>query len=285
MAVGVLGVSTSGPLIASMTVPALAIAFWRNAFATIALAPYAMTRALGELRAIPRRTWWLMLGAGVLLALHFAAWVPSLSYTSVASSTALVCMQVAWTAIFARLAGHVITRRAWTGMAIAFLGVLVVTGVDLSVSTEALFGDLLALLGGVFSGAYVIVGGVVRRDVSTTAYTFVCYGACAGLLLVTCLVAGQQLGGYDRDDWTKLLTLTVAAQLLGHTVFNRVLRTTSPVVVSLVILLEVPGASILAAIWLGQVPPPAAVPAIALILVGIAVVISSRPPEPALPPE
>ena len=108
-------------------------------------------------------------------------------------------------------------------------------------SPHALLGDVMALLGGVFSGAYVVLGGQIRRSVSTTAYTLVCYGSCAMLLFVACLVAGQSLAGYAARDWLLLLALTVLAQLLGHSVFNLVLRSMSPTVVSLAILFEVPG--------------------------------------------
>lgn len=277
LAVGVLGVSTSGPLIAATVAPAMAIAFWRNAMSLVVIGPALLTRHLGELRSWPARSWWLSLASGALLAAHFAFWIPSLAYTSVASSTALVCMQAVWTALFARLAGWAVPRRAWLGMALALVGVIAVTGVDVALSAQALLGDALALAGGVFSGAYVVLGSQVRRHASTTAYTGICYGVCAALLLVVCLVTGAPLGGYAGIDWARLVALTVAAQLLGHSVFNLVLRRVSPTVVSLTILLEVPGAALIAALFLGQVPPPAAIPAVALILAGIGIVVSSRP--------
>ncbi len=276
MAIGVVGVSMSGPLIAATAVPALAISFWRNAMATAVLAPFAVARHRDGLRAMGGRTGLLTLAAGALLALHFAAWIPSLAYTSVASSTALVCLQAVWTVVFARLAGHPVSGRVWLGSGVALAGAVLVTGVDVTLSSRALVGDLLALVGGVFSGAYVVIGAQVRRTTSTTAYTFVCYGACSALLLAACLATGASLGGYERDDWAKLVALTVAAQLLGHSVFNVVLRTTNPMLVSLTILLEVPGAALLAAAFLDQVPPAAAIGAVGLILAGIAIVISGR---------
>jgi drug/metabolite transporter (DMT)-like permease len=286
MPIGILAVSTSGPLIAAAAAPALAIAMWRNAFAIVAIAPFAVLRA-GELRRLRPREWRLALGAGVLLALHFAVWVPSLDYTSVASATALVCAQPVWVALIARAQGHHVPRRAWGGIALALVAVVLLTGVDFSLQPRALVGDLLALAGGVFAAFYTVAGGEVRRTVSTTAYTFVCYGCCAALLLVACLVGRQELAGYDRTTWLQLLALTGGAQLLGHSLFNRVLRTTSPTVVSLAILFEVPGAALIAAAFLGQTPPAAAVPAGVLLLVGIGIVVSARSPEtePAVPAE
>ncbi len=275
MAVALVAVSTSGPLIAATSAPALAIAFWRNAFGTAAIGPFALTRRLGELRALERREWLLVLLAGGLLACHFATWVPSLTLTTVASSTALVATQPAWTALLARAGGQQVPRGAWVGMGIAFLGVLVLTGIDLSLSNRALLGDLLALLGGFFAAAYVTAGSQVRRTVSTTGYTFVCYGFCALLLLAVCLLGHVQLTGFSAGTWVKLLALTAGAQLLGHSLFNAVLRTTSAMVVSLVILFEMPGAALIAALWLNQVPPWGVLPAAALLLAGVAVVIRS----------
>jgi drug/metabolite transporter (DMT)-like permease len=115
--------------------------------------------------------------------------------------------------------------------------------------------------------------------VSTTTYTFVCYGTCALLLLVAGLVAGQDLGGYPAAQWGLLLLVTATAQLMGHSVFNHLLATTSPMLVSLALLLEVPGAALLAAAILGQVPPPGAVVGLVMILAGMTlVVLNNRAP-------
>jgi drug/metabolite transporter (DMT)-like permease len=183
--------------------------------------------------------------------------------------------------------GHHVPRRAWWGIGLALISVVVLTGVDFSLEPRALVGDILALLGGVFGALYTVAGAEARRTVSTASYTLLCYGTAGFALLVACLVAGLQLVGYSGDTWLKLLALTLGAQLLGHSLYNRVLRTTSPTVLSLVILFEVPGAAIIAAVFLGQTPPLAALPAAVLLLVGIGVVISSRPRdvEPAPPLE
>ena len=220
-----------------------------------------------------------MLGAGVMLALHFAAWIPSLRLTSVASATAMVCVQPVWVALIARAMGHHVPRRAWLGIGIALVAVVALTGVDFSLQPRALLGDLLALAGGMASAFYTVIGGEVRRTVSTTAYTIVCYSTCAALMLAVCLVFQLQLVGYDGTTWLQLLGLTLGAQLLGHSLFNRLLRTTSPTVVSLAILFEVPGAAVIAAVFLGQTPPYAVLPAGLALLLGLLLVISSRPPD------
>jgi drug/metabolite transporter (DMT)-like permease len=286
LAVALAAVSTSAPLIAATAAPALAIACWRNLMAGGVLLPVALIRRHAELRRLDRRQWGLCLLAGTLLAGHFATWVPSVTLTSVASSTALVATQPVWAALLARALGRQVRRSVWVGTGVAVVGAALVTGADVSLSARALLGDLLALVGGALAAAYVTVGGALRappradgeqpgQEMSTTAYTTICYSTCALLLLVGCLATGQQLAGYSGVTWLQLAALTAGAQLLGHSLVNVVLRTTSPTVVSLAILVEVPGAIGIAAIWLRQLPPAGTVPGLLVLLVGLALVIRS----------
>lgn len=277
LVVGVVGVSMSGPIMAGATaVPALAIAFWRNGLGAIAVAPVAFVRGRAALRAVTREQLRLSLLSGVMLAAHFATWVTSLRLTSVASATALVSLQVAWVVVLSRFVGIPVVRQVWLGLLLALAGVLVVSGVDFSVSGRALTGDALALGGGLFAAVYTIVGGRVREQLSTTSYTLICYSTSAGLLLAGCLVARLQLVGYDAKSWGLVIAVTVVAQLLGHSVFNHLLATISPTVVSMTLLLEVPGAALLAAVFLGQAPPAAVYVGLALIVGGLAIVVNAR---------
>jgi len=273
--VSLTAVSTSAPLIAVTAAPALAIAFWRNAMASAVLVPIALARNLAELRSLSRREWRLCVLAGALLAGHFATWVPSVSLTSVASATALVATQPVWAALLARTAGRRVRRAVWVGIVVAVVGAALLTGVDISLSGRALAGDALATVGGALAAAYVTAGAAVRVRVSTTSYTTLCYGSCGLLLLAVCLVSRQRLGGYDGETWLKLAALTAGAQLLGHSLFNVLLRSISATTLSLAILFEVPGAALIAAIWLGQVPPLSAVPGLTLLLVGTGIVVRS----------
>lgn len=273
LAVAVAATSTSAPIIASTAAPALAIAFWRNAMGGAVVVSWVAARRRRELAALDARGWRLSAAAGVLLAVHFGTWIPSLALTSVASSVALVTTQPIWAALLARLTGHAVPRGAWVGIVLAVLGAGLLAGVDLQASARALAGDLLALVGGAAAAGYVTVGGVVRARLSTASYTAICYSACALLLLIANLAGAQRLAGYDAVTWGKLAALTVGAQLLGHSLVNVALRSASPTVVSLVMLLEVPGASLIAALWLHQVPGPTAFPGLALIVAGAAVVV------------
>ncbi|CAM5553861.1 DMT family transporter [Streptomyces xanthochromogenes] len=276
LGVALASVSLSAPLIAATAAPALAIAFWRNALAVGALTPVAWFKYRARLRALTRREVGLTLGAGGLLALHFGLWLPSLSMTSVASSTALCTTTPIWTTVALRLRGHRPPALVWSGTLAACVGVLLLTGVDLSLSSRALAGDALALGGGIAAAGYVLLGAEVRKSVDTVPYTYLCYATAAVGLLAASLVSGADLTSYDAGTWAKLAVLTLAAQLLGHSLLNRVVASLGPSVTSTAILLETPGAALIAALWLGQQPPVLAYPALLVILAGLALVVRAN---------
>lgn len=281
LAIAVFFISTSAPLIAATAAPALAIAFWRTAIGAALTAPWTLLRHRAELRGLSARQMWLSVAGGVLLAAHFAAWIPSLRFTSVASSTALVATQPVWAALLARARGVRFPRQVWVGIAIALAGIVLLTGVDVTLDRRSLIGDALALLGAMLAAAYVSVGERARQDVSTPTYTLVAYTSSAVVLLPVCLLAGAALSGYSTQAWLLILALTLLAQLLGHSLINATLRTTSATVTSLGILFEMPLATIMAAFFLGQWPPMAVVPALALLFAGVAVVVRAGAGSPA----
>jgi drug/metabolite transporter (DMT)-like permease len=275
-------VSTSAPLIREAAAPALAIAFWRNALAVAVLGPVCGLRRRTEIAGLagaPGPAGGALL-AGLLLSAHFATWVPSLSFTTVASSVALVATQPVWAALLARARGYHVPAQAWLGILVAVGGAVLLTGVDVALSGRALAGDLLALAGGMLAAAYVTVGGEVRQSLSTTLYTAICYSTAAAVLGLVCAGSGQPLAGFDGRTWLCLLALTAGPQFLGHSVVNRVLRTTSATIVSVAILSEIVGATLLAWAAFGETPPAGAYPAAVLIAAGtVLVVLAGRPPK------
>ncbi len=275
----------SGPLTALVTAPVLAIAFWRNAVGAGLLLPVLLTRdrrGLAGLRWPDLRS---SVVAGLFLAAHFAAWLPSLFMTSIGASVALVTTTPIWTAVVARLSGVRFPAAVWWGLVLAVGGAALIAGVDVTVSLEALAGDGLALLGAVFAGGYVLAGARARTRLPTSTYTVVAYTTCAVVLALAALVVGVPLTGFSARDWWLILAITVCAQILGHTLLNLVLSSVGPTVVSLAVLLEVPGALLVALVLLQQVPPLLALPGMAAVVAGVALVVrSSRPPtlvEPA----
>lgn len=281
LGVAVLFISLSGPMIVVTAAPVLAIAFWRCLIGSGLTGVWVIARRWSSLGALTSRELRLTVIAGVFLGLHFATWIPSLTLTTIAASTALVATQPIWAALIARATGVRITSRVWIGIAIAFSGVIVLTGVDLFVDPAHLWGDALALVGAVFSAAYVSVAERVRKTVDTSTMTFVLYAVSAVTILPLVVIFGQQLVGFDAQAWALILAVTLGAQLLGHSMMTRVLSSTSATVVSLAILFEMPGATLVAAIWLGQVPPLALLPAAALILAGLVIVIKAADRGPA----
>src|SRR2546423_1650602 len=158
IAVAVAAVSTAAPLIREAQAPALAIAFWRNAFAVVVLAPVCAAFRREEIACLDPGPARGALLAGLLLSAHFATWVPSLSFTTVASSVALVATQPVWAALMARARGDHVPGQAWLGIGVAVGGAATLTGVDVAISGRAFVGDLLALAGGILAAAYVTVG-------------------------------------------------------------------------------------------------------------------------------
>jgi len=275
LGVAVSAISLSGPMIVATAAPALAIAFWRCAIGGGLTGIWVGLRSRRELFGLTRRQLMLTVLAGLLLGGHFATWIPSLRLTTVASSTALIATQPIFTALIARARGVQIPTRAWVGIMVAIAGVIVLVGVDANISTAALLGDLLSLIGAFLAAAYVSVAERVRQQVSTGTTTFVLYGSSAVLLLALCLLFREPLTGFPAQAWVLILILTLTAQLLGHTLFSRVLATTSATIVSMVILLEAPLSTIIAALFLDQVPPWSLIPAAILLFAGLVLVIGS----------
>ncbi|WP_435820018.1 DMT family transporter [Micromonospora purpureochromogenes] len=290
LALAVAAVSSSAPLIAFAAAPALAVAFWRNLLSVAVLGPFSLARRRAEFRALTvgagRREGWYCVLSGVALAAHFATWMPSAQLTSVAAATALGATQPVWQGLIARWQGRHLPYAVWVGIAVAVTGAVLATGADVAVSGRAFAGDLLAITGGLFAAVYTAFGERARATISTTTYTTICYGVCALILLVVCLVGGVPLRGYDSATWLAILGLVAGAQLLGHSMFNYALRRVSATTVSVLILLEAPGAALIGWVWLGQLPRPLALPGLALLLVGVAVVVlggarAGRRPAPA----
>jgi drug/metabolite transporter (DMT)-like permease len=276
LAIGVVAISFSSILIRETDAPFLAIALYRNAMAAAVVLPLAVARHGEELRSLRAHGWGLAALAGALLAIHFALWIPSLSYTTVAASTVLVTTHPVWVALIGRALGERPGKRAWIGIALSLAGAILISGGDLAVSGRAAFGDLLALLGAVTASGYYLSGRSLRRSVSLLPYVAVVYTTCALVLAGTMLVTGTAFSGFGRDAWFMFALMALGPQILGHTVFNYLLRDVETVVVSIAITGEPVGAALLALAFFGEVPPWAAIAGGALVLGGIYVTVSAR---------
>ncbi|ASY25380.1 EamA-like transporter family protein [Candidatus Planktophila lacus] len=276
LGLGIIGIGTSGPLIAMSAMPVLTLIFWRNLGGSIMTAPFALRHRIDRTGAK-----WATF-AGVVLALHFIGFFLAMRMTTVAAGTALVALQPIFAALFVKLTGGDIPSRAWMGMFVSFGGVLLISGVDLQISFRAFLGDLAAIISAALAAVYMLVGSKAQQTLETSTYTAICYFFCAITALPMALIAGNQIFNFEAREWWILLGLIFGAQFLGHTMFNSVLKRVSPAVVSLIVFFEVPVSAILAMWWMDQRPPLGVVPGIALILFGCAlVVLRTRPTSPA----
>ena len=274
LVVAVLCVSASAPLIAACTAPALAIAMYRCALGA------AVTAAAMVVMGRPIRVtggWSRAALPGVALAAHFAAWIPSLRLTTVALSTAMISTQPVWSALLSRVTG----RLVWMGIGVSLVGVLILTGFGDPLDARNLLGMALALLGAVLAAVYVAYGERLRATTDVGSYTSVVYGAAAAALLLVCLVVRVPLTGYSARDWGLILAITLVAQIGGHSAMNAVVHRVSATVVSTAILFEAPGATILAAIFLGQPVGVALIGGLVVMLVGLVLVVRGSGPRTA----
>ncbi len=268
LGLGIIGIGTSGPLIAMSTMPVLTLIFWRNLGGSLVTLPFALRHQRD--RAGVK---WAVI-AGVVLALHFVGFFLAMRMTTVAAGTALVALQPIFAALFVKLSGGHIPSKAWLGMIVSFAGVLVVVGVDLQISFKSFLGDLAALISAALAAAYMIAGSKAQRTLETTTYTTICYFICSMTALPMALIAGNEIFSFTAKEWWILLGLILGAQLLGHSMFNSALKRVSPAVVSLIVFFEVPVSAVLAAWWLNQTPPGGIIPGIALILIGCILVVT-----------
>lgn len=273
--VGVLVASTASIMIRiaqGLGVSSLSIAAGRLGLAALILTPLALARARGELARLRRRDLLLALAAGAFLAVHFASWISSLAYTSVASSAALVATNPIWVGLASLLIFR--ERLGWRGglgIALSVVGTIVIGLSDSGVSAQPapLLGNGLALLGALAGSGYLLIGRSLRRRVSLLSYIWLVYSAAALILLGVALLAGQPLLGLPPLAYLLLLGLALGPQLLGHTSFNYALGLLSATFVAVAMLGEPIGSAVLAALIFRELVAPLQLAGIALLLAGI----------------
>jgi len=284
---GILAVSTASIFIryAQIYAPSLVIAAYRLAIATLVLAPVAFFRHRSELHL--RKRWEIVLAllSGLCLALHFAAWITSLEYTTVTSSVVLVATTPLWVALLSPITlKEPLTRVIWIGMVLVIVGSVIVglsdtctlnagsfscpTFQDL-VTGEAFLGDMLALVGAWMAAGYVLIGRRLRSQMSLVPYIFLVYGVAAVILIIIMLVAGYSPWGYPPQTYLWLVLLAIIPQLLGHSTFNWALGFLPAAFVAITLMGEPVGSTVLAYILLKETPTAVEFFGAILILAGI----------------
>ena len=254
--IGILGISLSSIFVKYSDAPSAVTAAFRLLWTAGLLTPvvFGKKQIRKELTGIRPGLALLSAVSGLFLAIHFVLWFESLRHTSVASSTTIVCTEVIWVALgFCLVLKGKLGWKAVAAIGITLLGSVCIAWSD-SGSGSQLYGDILALLAAVAVGIYTLIGRVVRKDVSTTVYTYLVYTACAGALVITCLVRGYGLFSYGLSAVIVGLLLSVFSTFLGHSIFSWCLKFFSPAFVSASKLMEPVVAALIAAFLFGEIP-------------------------------
>lgn len=277
LALGIAAISSGSILVRLASAPALAVASYRLAWATLILAPAVFSGPFRELGGLQKKEWGHLFVSGIALGLHFAFWISSLSYTSVASSVLLVNTSP----FFVGLASHWLLKRScsrgfWFGLGVAFLGCVAIFHRDWSQAGASFKGNALAVLGAVAVAIYLLVGGRARQKLSLVPYVWPVYGIAALSLLAASLICHVPLVGFSRSTYLCVFLLGLVPQCIGHTTYNWSLRWLPPPLVALIGLSEPIGASLLAYFILHESIPLAKLLGGVIVLLGIYIAAKSE---------
>ncbi|WP_435195504.1 DMT family transporter [Natronomonas sp. EA1] len=279
LAVAVVAVSTSAILIRFSDAPKGPMAFYRVLFTCLLLTPLAL-RGGTNLESLSKRDLLSAMLAGVALAAHFVTWFESVDRTTVAASVTLVTTQPAFVAVGGwLLLDERLNRRIGLGIAVALLGSVVMSLSGLlggSSAPEPLLGNALALAGAILAGIYVLAGRSVRQRVDLLPYVTVVYAVCTVVLLGYTLAIGDPLVDYPPREWLLFLGMAIGPGVFGHTVINWALAHVESSVVSVSLVGEPVGSTILALLLLSEVPDAITLAGGAVVLTGIYVTTTGR---------
>ncbi len=280
LALGLFGISWAAVLVRLAAAPAPSVAFWRLVFSVaLLLPPLWISGEWRQLRSLDASDWtWLGL-AGTFLGAHLTVWFLSLEFTSVASSTVLVTSHPVFVGLLSALwLREPPARREWVGIAVAVAGAVAVGWGDFRGGPDPLLGDLLAVAGALLTALYFVVGRRLRSRLGVWSYVVPVYAVAALVAGASAAAAGLPLSGWDPPTWGYLAALAVGPMLLGHTSFNWALEHVRAYVVSVVILLEPLGATLLAMLVLGsgEVPGDSTVVGGAAVLAGVWLSLRAR---------
>ena len=270
LSAGVLAISTGAVFARMADAPPLIIAAYRMGLSAVFLLPFTGPGAAKEARGLVRKDLLTVVTSGFFLALHFATWISSLFYTTVASSVVIVNTIPLWTGLLSPfITGDPFSKGLKRGLLIALPGGAIIGWGDFALGGQALWGDFLALMGSFFAALYILLGRRVRPRMSLTGYITVNYGTAALVLWVIAAAAGLSPAGYSSSTWLAFLLMALMPQLLGHSSYNWALRWLTGGTVALCLLGEPIGSALLAAVFLGEPVTLFKAAGGALILAGI----------------
>ena len=250
----------------------LAIAAWRLLFAAALLTPFALAFGGRALSGFSSRDWRRIALAGVLLAIHFAAWISSLAYTSVASSVALVSSHPLWVALIGYLlSGDRVGYQTFLGIALTMAGTATILWSDQStgIGSAPLAGNLLAIVGAISVAGYILLARSMRAAIGMLAYVWIVYSIAAAVLVAGAAATGTLLAELTTAGMLFVLAMAIGPQLVGHTAINYAARQLRPTLVSVAILGEPVLSAAFAWVLLGEAIAPLQLAGFAITLCGI----------------
>jgi drug/metabolite transporter (DMT)-like permease len=261
--------------------PALAVSFYRIGLASLFVAPFGLAPALDHWRTLSGRHRAALVGAGAALAIHFATWIASLSYTSIAASVLLVNLAPLFTIVLSwTLLGERPTARTWLAGALALAGAALIAAGDWTGGgTSPLFGDALALAGAAALSVYHVIGRGLRDALPLAAYVQTVWTIAAVVLAVLLLLYGVPFAPYSTRSILAFAALAIVPTIGGHGLVNRSLRVLPAPVVGLFLLGEPIGATILAYLFFGETPTPLTLVGGAIVLAALVLLGTGRAPE------
>ncbi|MBI5878820.1 MAG: DMT family transporter [Chloroflexi bacterium] len=274
---GIIATAFAAVFIRLADAPALVIAAFRLGLASLVLLPVAAARDGAQMRRLSRSALGWALLSGLMLAVHFGTWITSLQYTSVASSVVIVTSSPVWVALASvALLRERLKRITVAGIALAVAGGALIGGGDLTLGGNALYGDLLALVGAWSVAGYFLLGRRLRHELTLVPYIATVYSVAALALLAAVLAGNLPLTGYSAQTYLMFVLLAAVPQLLGHSAYNFALRHLSATLVSVATLGEPIGSTLLAALILGEQPPAVVLIGGLVVLGGIALVTAGE---------
>jgi len=278
LGIGLIAISFASIFIKLCDAPSLVIAAYRLTIASVFYIGFTRIRSGPILTAYSRSQLKIVLLSGVFLTIHFATWITSLKFTSVASSVVLVQSAP----IFVAMGSFIFLREKPSklmllGILIALIGSIIISAHDFSLDKNSLVGNLLAVAGAIGAAGYLLAGRKLRAEIDTFRYVTAVYSVAAILLLIIAILSKASLVGYSTKTYLLFLAIALIPQVIGHTTLNWALKYFSATAIAVIILGEPIGASILALVILGETLGVVKIIGGVIILTGVIIAILAEP--------
>ncbi|WP_308634208.1 DMT family transporter [Paenibacillus silvisoli] len=243
--VGMLAISFAPILVRYSNAPVPVQGMYRMLFTFLLMLPFG-AKQLPDMKAISRKDWLLLVAAGFFLALHFLLWMASLDYTSIASSTIILALEPVFVMVGAYMLFKDRPRKlAVVGMVVALVGAMSIGSGDITLSQQAFFGDALSFFGALAVAINMLIAKQILKRVSSFLYSFVVFGVTTVCFFIYNVATDVPMLGYAQREWLVFLLLAIVPTVFGHMIFNWLLKYVKPTTISMSVLAEPVGASIL----------------------------------------